>query len=406
MPRNKILIIKLSALGDLFMALPHIEVILNHHRGREVWLMTDPAFKSIFCNDPRLRIVSLDRSRPFSAEGPWARSYWVYRNRFDVIYDLQGNRTSRRIVRFSAALTRVGTQPNSIYHFHPRSRHPQDAEQNAFERLNETLAAAGLPTAKAAERLHPSGRDQDAVSAWLAKNGLQEKRFVLMHAGSSRAWLSKRWPKKHFLKLATLFEAAEIRTVWIGAEDDREVNRSLSENIGIDATGSFSLMQLFLLGDRALFAVTNDSGPMHILAAAGIPVFSFFGPTSWIRSHAVGQRSRVLFNDVECSPCFFKTCIPGKDHQCLASIKPEAVFEKIKMEIGGSSSPSSDRNTDRANHRPISVGLLPERSRGTCNERKKVVETDPSRRRPREGDPERTCKATDAGAARSSKSCN
>jgi heptosyltransferase-2 len=330
---EKILIIKLSALGDLFMALPHIEVILNRHIGREVWLMTDPAFGALFSNDSRIRVVSLDRSRRFGAQGPWARAWWVYRKRFGIVYDLQGNRSSRRIVRFSAAPTRVGTQPDSIYHFHPQTRYARETEQNVFDRLNETLAAAGLPPAKTVARLHPSDRDEDAVSDWAAKKNLQNKRFVLMHAGSSRTWLSKRWPEEHFQRLAAYLEAAGISTVWIGAEDDREVNRSLSRNIGVDATRCFSLLQLFLLGEKALFAVTNDSGPMHILAAAGIPVFAFFGPTHWVRSHAVGQKTRVFASGIECSPCFSGTCLPGRGHRCLDCIEPEAVFEKIEKEF-------------------------------------------------------------------------
>ena len=62
------------------------------------------------------------------------------------------------------------------------------------------------------------------------------------------------------------------------------------------------------LGRRARFAVTNDSGPMHVLSCAGIPLYAFFGPTSAARSHALGQRQRVLVHPVPCSPCWLPVC--------------------------------------------------------------------------------------------------
>ena len=64
--------------------------------------------------------------------------------------------------------------------------------------------------------------------------------------------------------------------------------------VGIDATNVFTLPQLAILGQRARFAVTNDSGPMHVLSASGIPVFALFGPSNWRRNHALGQAARAL----------------------------------------------------------------------------------------------------------------
>ena len=63
---------------------------------------------------------------------------------------------------------------------------------------------------------------------------------------------------------------------------------------GIDATAVFSVTQLAIIGSRARFALTNDSGPMHVLSASGIPVFALFGPSDWRRNHALGQAARVL----------------------------------------------------------------------------------------------------------------
>ena len=335
MAQAKILMIKMSALGDLFMSLPHMDVVLKHHPDDEPWVLTSPAYTELFAHHPRIHAVALDRRRPFCKTGTWARRLWVRRKQFSTVYDLQGNRTSRLMVRFSGADRRVGTQPNRIYTHHPEYPYTRDTEQNVFDRLNDTLAAAGLPPPDAAPRLYAAPADRDAVTRWKQDNGIGNGGYALMHAGSSRTWHSKRWPQEHFLELATRVEAMGIQTVWVGAADDQEVNRYLSRHVGTDATGQFSIMQLYLMGKDALFAVTNDSGPMHIIAASGIPVYGFFGPTSAIRSHAMGQASRVFSQGVACSPCFSGTCPPARHHRCLSSIKPASVFSAIARQIDG-----------------------------------------------------------------------
>lgn len=330
--RKKVLIIKISALGDVCLALPHIEVILTHHQDDEVWIMTSPAFHDLFINHPRLKTVILDRADHFGLHGALARILWVRRQRFDAIYELQGNRTSRLLARFSGAATRVGTQPYGLFTQHPQEMYTIHTQQSIYDRLNDTLRAAGLPEAEPKATLYPFPGDSGRVQAWLDQNKLAGEKIALLHAGCSPEWPSKQWPLASFLALAQMIEQAGISCVWVGGQEDRGINSRLAASVGVDATGGFPLLQLYLLGGRAQFAVTNDSGPMHILALAGIPVFSFFGPTNWVRSHAAGQQERVLHNQTPCSPCFLKQCPLNKKHACLAGISPAEAFSRINAE--------------------------------------------------------------------------
>jgi heptosyltransferase I len=328
------LILKFSALGDVFMALPHIDALIAHHTGAAVWLLTTAPYADLFANHPTLRTAILDRNRWFAKTATWRRLVWIRRQRFSAVYDLQGNRTSRLLTRFSGAPVRVGTQPRRGYNFHPDIPYTQSTQQNVFDRLNETLTSAGLPPAAPGATLYPSEDDTRCVNRWRDLHHLKTKRYALLHAGSSSTWLSKRWSKERFQKLAGMIQETGIRVVWVGGDADRDLNRYLAQYAGIDATNQFSVLQLYLLGKNALFAVASDSGPMHILSAAGIPVYGFFGPTSWVRSHAVGQKARALFGDVDCSPCFSGSCPPERAHICLESIEPEAVFSTIQRHIG------------------------------------------------------------------------
>lgn len=330
---KKILILKFSALGDVCLALPHVEVIVRHHSDDEIWVMTGRRYVDFFRHHPRMHVAVLDRNSLFGNESTIGRIRWVRKMHFDAIYDLQGNRTSRLLSRFCKAPNRVGTQPDAFFTAHPPEPYTGGTRQNIFDRLDETLRAAGLPQAGKHADLHLCESDIKSVLSWKLMNRLQDKPYVLLHAGCSPEWPSKQWPLKHFARLAALMEGIGLTCVWIGGEEDRNINQFLSRQTGMDATGTFSLIQLYGLAKGARFGVTNDSGPMHVLAVSGLPVYSFFGPTDPIRSHAAGQRQRTISRDVFCSPCFLKKCPPKYRHACLELIKPEDVFKRIHSEI-------------------------------------------------------------------------
>jgi ADP-heptose:LPS heptosyltransferase len=79
------------------------------------------------------------------------------------------------------------------------------------------------------------------------------------------------------------------------------------------------------LASHARFAVTNDSGPMHACAAAGVPVFALFGPSDWRRNHALGQGENVIAG-VELLPDLYGL----RTSDCLARITPEHVLTMIR----------------------------------------------------------------------------
>lgn len=322
---GRTLIIKTGALGDVVLCTPQIERILEHHGG-DVWLLTSPPFVPLFAGHPRLRVQAFPRQ---GVRAMWDVLRWVRAQRFVTVYDLQGNDRTRALTLLSGARTRVGIAPRWIYTHSPAR---DDIREHVFPRLNRLIESAGLPAAEPRPRLWPAATERQAVQDRLAADGLKDGAFALLHAGSSARWPSKRWEAEYFIALARAIEAAGIVVLWIGGPDEAELNRDLSAQAGRDMTGKFSIPGLSELARHARFAVVNDSGPMHLLSAAGIPVYAFFGPTDWRRHHAIGQGERVFVHPVECSPCYLGECPPERRHVCLAGIVPERVLGRLRAD--------------------------------------------------------------------------
>ena len=325
MRSKNILVIKLGALGDVVLSTPQLLRLAEVHAGDRLTLLTAPAYVELVAGLP-LQVVAFQR-KGFIEMLRVVR--WLLGQHFDVVYDLQGSARSRVMTLLTQAGKRVGRSPGIAYTHAPQST---TDGVHAFDRLNDILMAGGIEAATPALQLPVSATAASRIAAWLQQQGLAGRRLVLMHAGCSRHWPAKRWSEAHFRVLATCIEARGFVVIWIGGEDERALNSNLAAQAGMNATAAFSFAELQALAGHTVFAVSNDSGPMHVLSAAGIPVYAFFGPTDWQRSHALGQATRVLVNPVPCSPCQLPVCPPQRQHACLQGLAPETVLARLEAD--------------------------------------------------------------------------
>jgi ADP-heptose:LPS heptosyltransferase len=317
-----ILVIKLGALGDVVLSTPQLLQLVESHAGDRVTLLTAPACAELVAGLP-LQVVAFQR-KGFIEMLRVVR--WLLGQQFDVVYDLQGSMRSRVMTLLTQAGKRVGDTPGIAYTHAPLST---GGERHAFERLNDLLMAGGIEAVPPVLQLPVEAAAASRVAAWLHQNRLADRRLVLMHAGCSPRWPAKRWSEAYYLSLATALEARGFVVIWIGGKDERTLNDRLARHTGVDATAAFSLAELLALAEHAVFAVCNDSAPMHVLSAVSLPVYALFGPTNWRRSHALGQAERVLTNPVPCSPCHLPVCPPERQHACLQELAPETVLARL-----------------------------------------------------------------------------
>lgn len=151
---------------------------------------------------------------------------------------------------------------------------------------------------------------------------------------------SKRWPWRRFAELSGALRRArpETRQVILGGPDEVWLGVRIHEETG--RIHPLVGPELDLAGLAAVLChldvlVTNDSGPMHLAAALGVPCVALFGPTDPDRTSPAGPDHRVLYTDRWCSPCFRRRC-PLLHHKCLKEIGVEAVKEAALARLDGS----------------------------------------------------------------------
>ncbi len=314
-----ILIIKLGALGDIIISTSIIEKIINHHSKDTIYLLTTPNFKDLFNNFKKVNVVSFDR---WGLKNFINTVAWVRKKKFNRIYDLQSNDRTSLYCALSNANYCAGNHPRFPYSFHPEEKYR--GQCHSFERLNQIIVSAGISPAKPMPSLPASADVVSKIDKWIKKHSLEAGNFIIIHAGSSKKHLSKRWP--YFSDLAATL-SKNIKIVWIGGNDDVELNQHLSEFNGINATNEFDVLCLAELGRKAKFAITNDSAPMHILSCSAIPIYTLFGPTNPKRTHALGQNKRVISVSSN-FPLDDSKFTPDE----IFKIKLSDVLEKIKSE--------------------------------------------------------------------------
>ncbi|MGH1486216.1 MAG: lipopolysaccharide heptosyltransferase II [Cellvibrionaceae bacterium] len=175
----------------------------------------------------------------------------------------------------------------------------------------------------------------------------QEKPAIALFPGAEYG-PAKQWPLQHYAALAVQL-LAEGFQVWvmgsqkdsvaaeeiIGTVNNNTANNEQPEHNTINNTivnlcGNTSLAQAIDLIAFCKGAVSNDSGLMHVAAAAGCPVVGIYGSSSPLFTPPLTKRSKILHLNLSCSPCFKREC-PLQHLDCLHKISPESVFNELKM---------------------------------------------------------------------------
>lgn len=153
---------------------------------------------------------------------------------------------------------------------------------------------------------------------------------------------AKQWPASHFAELVRRLDARGVASWIFGSPKDRSVAESIREQAGgrgINLCGRTRLEDAVDLIAAVDLAVSNDSGLMHIAAAAGRPLIAIYGSTSPAFTPPLSETAEILYRGLECSPCFQRRC-PYGHYRCLNDITVDQVLAAAERVLANPAGPA------------------------------------------------------------------
>ncbi|MBP7276278.1 MAG: glycosyltransferase family 9 protein [Kiritimatiellae bacterium] len=320
---RRLLVVKLSSLGDLFHALPTVRALKRASGATVDWLVQPAYVPLVDCFTDVDRVLSFPRQRIALFLVRFLQE--LRRERYDLVVDAQGllksaiparlTRRSRRAPVLGPSFHREGSRM-----FYSAVAGPRNKARHAVDENLDVIRWLGWPMPETLEfpvrfpsvpRIGPGP--------------------VVGLVPASR-WPTKNWPPEYFADLARRLMNTGAQILLMGGRAERpvcdEIERSLGPGGGVvNCAGETSLPELGGRMATCDLVVTVDSGPMHIAAALGRPVLALFGPTDPTRTGPYGRLSKTLWVDgLSCRPCFSRTCARN-DVACMCQLYPSRVAE-------------------------------------------------------------------------------
>jgi heptosyltransferase II len=335
-PHARILARATNWLGDAVMSLPALHAI--RQRFPDAWLgvQARPWVADIYSRE---RFI--DQVIPYTARrgagdwsGKWRAARELRAHQFDCAILLANSFDSALVVRLAGIPRRIGYDRDGRgFLLTDRVSAPVRGEIPRHERFYylELLRRAGLLEAL------PGGAETQLDGTPEARLA-GEKRFAELGIATPVIGVSpgaaygsaKRWLPDRFAGAAVAVAASTGATVAVfGSASEREVGDMVASGVraagGVahNLAGETTLRQFIDLAAACRAFLTNDSGPMHVAAALGVPTVAIFGATDHEGTGPCGPAVRVVREPVECSPCLLREC--PIDHRCMTRISAQRV---------------------------------------------------------------------------------
>ena len=332
MQAARILVIKLSSLGDLFHALPAVHRLRLGLQAPVDWVTQPEYVDLVKCFTDVERVIAFPR-RDFIRRAPgFLRE--LRRERYGHIIDLQGLLKSALVARLARGTERIGPSfhREGAGFAYTQVAGARDRQRHAVNEGMDVLRLLGLPDSPA------------EFPVRFPKAPIAEARPRVGVVPVSR-WTTKNWPAASFASVArTLQSRARASLFLIGGSDSVDACAEITARLDrppVNSAGRLSLVETGSLIAGLDLLIANDSGPMHMAAALGVPVLSVFGATDPRRTGPFGAGHEVVSLGLPCQPCMKKSCRFG-DTRCLAGLEPERVATvALAMLARRSASPSA-----------------------------------------------------------------
>jgi lipopolysaccharide heptosyltransferase I len=282
--RPRILIVRLSAIGDVIHGIPTMcairEAIPNAYIG---WLV-EGRMGDLLEGHPALdALVKVPRRFWKSPRAIWNMSRRLNEHKFEIAIDLQCLTKSSITAWLSGAQRRIGKSGEDGREFSQWFNNELVAAggTHVIEHYLTMLKPLGIESPTVRFDLRETADDARVAEQFLRERGLTGRRFALLNPGAG--WPSKKWPTVRYGAIARhLGREHGVPTVALwGVPDEREMAERIVETSARNAhmAPATTMRELAALCRRASLFVGSDTGPMHLAVAVGTPSISLHGPS-------------------------------------------------------------------------------------------------------------------------------
>ncbi|MBS4167606.1 lipopolysaccharide heptosyltransferase II [Parachlamydia sp. AcF125] len=197
------------------------------------------------------------------------------------------------------------------------------------------LQSVGISVSDTVPKLYVTENEQNTAFDMLLRNGVDPSRQTLIGInpgaayGSAKCWLPERFEEV----TKRLLEDPKVAIVYFGDQAGAPLVNRICQNFPervLNLAGKTSIRELMALMQKCAVILTNDSGPMHVAAALGVPLVALFGSTNPLKTGPL-PKGKVIQHSVECSPCYKRVC--PIDFRCMKKIEVDEVYQAIRQQL-------------------------------------------------------------------------
>lgn len=333
---KNILVVKLSAIGDVIHALPVSYAIKETFPDAKLtWVVEPPAYDLLKIN-PYIDKIIVFRKKEFKTLKGLARNFFPFRKEiqaenYDAVLDLQGLFKSAAIAFFAQSNTKLGIcNMRELSNKISKPVIGEHAKGHIVERYLDTARAIGCRVDEVVFPIKiPPEESLKAIEIMVHAGLYEENPYIVFAIGAN--WPNKRWSTDFFAELGDWIYNLNIVPVIIGGgvldENRAEEIISKMEIPPINLVNKTNLIQLAYVIKKSRLVIGGDTGPVHLAAGLGVKTLMLMGPTDANRNGPYGQIENAIEVDTDCKGCWKRAC--PKNEDCLKKISVQTVKDKI-----------------------------------------------------------------------------
>jgi len=337
---KRILVRGTNWIGDAVLTTPALMAIRKGFPKAKIALLVKPAIAELLHHHPAVDEIVLYRDPGPHAGlgGKLTLARLLRRGRYDLAILLQNAFEAAAITALAGIPNRYGYATDGRW-FLLTHRVPLTSKIRRRHQAHyylELLRPLGIPVEPEPPTLRTTpGEDAEAIEH-LRAFGVDPKKFLIGLNPGSIYGTAKRWLPERFAEVADRVAAEHGGVVLIfGGRGEEELGAAIAGKMTAPTlvlSGRTTVRRLMALIKPCRLFITNDTGPMHIATAFGVPTVAIFGPTDPATTSPFGSRHELVRHPVDCSPCLLREC--PIDHRCMQGISVEMVHAAAMRQTG------------------------------------------------------------------------